>query len=219
MTIAPSPSWDIDGVQSLEVRWIFSGRLATEMARWFGRFPAYTMTLADTYLILPRVPGLSVKVREQQALDVKVYRGSPGLLEVSGYARGRLESWQKWSFPCDPASQGSDNPAGWRTVRKRRQISHFPHTAEPATARFPDPGRKPRCAVELAEFYALGEDWWTLGFEATGPADVLRGQLEEAAALVFSQALPDGTELGMDNCMSYAQWLHGQPDTSTNPEA
>ena len=202
MTIAPSPSWDIDGVQSLEVRWIFSGRLATGMAGWFGRFPAHTMTLADTYLIHPRMPGLSVKVREQRALEVKVYHGSPGLLEVSGHARGRLESWQKWSFPCDPASQGGDDPAGWRTVRKRRQISHFVH-----------------CAVELAEFYALGEDWWTLGFEATGPADVLRGQLEEAAALVFSQALPDGAELGMDNCMSYAQWLRGQPDTGTNPEA
>jgi hypothetical protein len=29
-----------------------------------------------------------------QALQVKLYRGSPGLLEVAGRARGRLESWQ-----------------------------------------------------------------------------------------------------------------------------
>lgn len=219
MTIAPSPSWDIDGAHSLEVRWIFAGRLAAGMAGWFGRFPAETMTLEDAYLMDPRMPGLSVKVREQRALEVKVYHGSPGLLEVSGHARGRLESWQKWSFPCDPASQGSDNPAGWRRVRKRRQISRFPHAAEPAMARFPGPGSNPECAVELAEFCALGGDWWTLGFEATGPADVLRGQLEEAAALVFSQALPDGAELGMDHCMSYAQWLRGQPGSGTNPEA
>jgi hypothetical protein len=65
--------------------------------------------------------------------------------------------------------------------------------------------------VELTEFCTRGESWWTLGFEATGPAGVLHGQLEAAAVLVFAQALPCGLELGMDHSMSYAQWLRGWP--------
>jgi len=130
-----------------------------------------------------------------------------------------LESWQKWSFPSDPASQGGGDPAGWRTVRKKRRISRFSRTDGPAVARATGPGEKPGCAVELAEVWALGKDWWTLGFEATGPADALRDQIEAAAALVFGQALPDGAELGMDNSMSYARWLRGQPGIGHNPEA
>ena len=49
--------------------------------------------------------------------------GCTGILEVAGRACGRMESWQKWSFPCSPLSPG---PAGWRSVRKRRRISRFP---------------------------------------------------------------------------------------------
>jgi hypothetical protein len=187
------PDQAIEGVRSLEVRWIFAGRAATAVAGWFGRFPAQTVTLEDAYLVDPYMPGLSVKIRAQRALEIKRYLGSPGLLEMPGRARGRLESWQKWSFPSAPASQGSADPAGWRTLRKRRRIS-----------------RLPGCAVELTEFHALGEDWWTLGFEATGPADVLPGRLEAAAALVFSQAMPDGMELSIDDSMSFAQWLRSQ---------
>lgn len=186
-------SWNIEGVRSLEVRWIFAGRPATAVTAWLQRFPAQTVTVEDAYLVDPYMPGLSVKIRGRRALEVKRYHGSPGLLEIPGRARGRLESWQKWSFPCAPASQDSGEPAGWRTVRKRRRIS-----------------RLPGCAVELTGFRALGGDWWTLGFEATGPADVLPGHLEAAAALVFGQAMPDRLELGVDDSMSYAQWLRGQ---------
>ena len=42
--------------------------------------------------------------------------------------------------------------------------------------------------MELTEVRAAGEAWWTLGFEATGPPDVLRGELDAAAALVFALA-------------------------------
>jgi len=198
---------DIEGTLSLEVRWIFAGPLPAAMAGWIGRFPAQTIVLEDAYLVDPHLPGLSVKVRESQMLEVKVYHGSPGLIEVPGRARGRLEAWQKWSFPCDPVDRGSDDPAGWRTVRKRRRIIRFPQAGGPAVAPAPGPGEKPECAVEIAEFHASGADWWTLGFEATGPAPVLRGQLEEAAALMFGRALPGEVELDMDACMSYAQWL------------
>jgi hypothetical protein len=48
----------------------------------------------DTYLLHPP-PGPSVKVRGGGALEVKAYRGSPGIPAAVGRARGRLESWQK----------------------------------------------------------------------------------------------------------------------------
>src|SRR5215470_2540027 len=62
--------------------------------------------VTDVYLLDPHLPGFSVKVCEGRALEVKAYRGSPGLLEVTGCARGHVESWQKWSFPHGPASLG-----------------------------------------------------------------------------------------------------------------
>ena len=108
----PPDSPVTEGVSSLEVRWIFPGELETAVARWFGRFPAGTESREDTYLLDPRLPGLSVKVRGGGALEVKAYRGSPGILEVAGRARGRMESWQKWSFPVSPLRPGSGHRPG-----------------------------------------------------------------------------------------------------------
>jgi hypothetical protein len=102
MAAAPPESPVAEGVRSLEVRWIFPGRLEAAVAGWFGRFPAGMESREDTYLLDPHLRGLSVKVRGGGALEVKVYRGSPGILEVAGRARGRMESWQKGSFPPAP---------------------------------------------------------------------------------------------------------------------
>ncbi len=207
MRAAQTESLSTKGVRSLEVRWICRGELAGVVAGWFARFPAETTVLEDVYLLDPHLPGLSVKVREGQALEVKVYRGSPGLLEVAGCARGRLESWQKWSFPHGPAGLGGGGSAGWRAVSKRRRISWLSLAGGPATTSDRRSREKPGCAVELTDVHADGEAWWTLGFEATGPPDVLRSELEAAAALVFAVALPGGLELGLHDSRSYAQWL------------
>ncbi|HLN68921.1 MAG TPA: hypothetical protein VK280_16835, partial [Streptosporangiaceae bacterium] len=85
-------------VDSLEVRWIVPGQLPSAMLEWFARFPAGTETRQDAYLLQPRLRGLSVKLRDGSALDVKSYLGSPGVLDLPGGGRGRLESWRKWSF-------------------------------------------------------------------------------------------------------------------------
>ena len=208
MAAAQPQGLDRQGVCSLEVRWILPGRLAAKMTEWFGRFPAETKVLEDAYLLDPHLPGLSVKVRERRALEVKQYRGSPGLLEVAGRARGRLESWRKWAFPHDPPVPDGGDSAGWRPVSKRRRISWLLQATGVGVLGL---GEEPGCAVELTEIHVRGEAWWTLGFEATGPAAALGGELDAAAALVFAQALPDGVELGMDDSKSYAQWLRRRP--------
>ena len=206
-TTEPSQSPVTEAVRSLEVRWIFPGQLEAAVAGWFGRFTAGTESREDTYLLDPHLPGLSVKVRGGGALEVKAYRGSPGILQVAGRARGRMESWQKWSFPFSPLRPGSGDPAGWRPVAKRRRISRFSLAGGQIVARAPGPGQQPRCEVELTEVRTCGQDWWTLGFEATGPADLLRSALEATAAFVFAQPLPGSAELGPDESRSYAEWL------------
>jgi hypothetical protein len=211
MTAEPPESPVTEAVRSLEVRWIFPGPLETTVAEWFGRFPARTESREDTYLLDPQLPGLSVKVRGGEALEVKVYHGSPGVLDLPGRARGRLESWQKWSFPFSPLRPGSADPPGWRPVRKRRRISRFSLASRQIVARAPGLGQEPRCEVELTEVHTGGRDWWTLGFEATGPADLLRSELQATAALVFAQTLPGGVEPGPDESRSYAEWLLLQP--------
>ncbi len=207
MMAEPPESPVTEGVPSLEVRWIFPGQLETAVARWFGRFPAWTDSREDAYLLDPQLRGLSVKVRGGGALQVKVYRGSPGIFEVPGRARGRLESWQKWSFPFNPLSPGSGDPVGWRPVRKKRRTSWFSLTRGRIVARTPGLAQEPGCGAELTEVRMRGQDWWSLGFEATGPPDLLRSELEATAALVFAEALPGGLELGPDESRSYAQWL------------
>ena len=221
MTAALPEGQGTGGVWSLEVRWILRGELPGAVAGWFARFPAETTVLQDAYLLDPHLPGLSVKVRGVQALEVKAYRGSPGLLEVAGRARGRLESWQKWSFPHGPADLDGRDPAGWRPVSKQRRISRFSLAGRLVRASDGGLGEGPSCAVELTDVHAHGEAWWTLGFEATGPTSVLRSELEAAAALVFAAPLPGGLELGVDDSRSYAQWLYQRPQAlglSREPE-
>ena len=202
-----------EGARSLEVRWIVPGQLAAAVAGWFGRFPAETTAVEDAYLLDPHLPWLSVKVRGGRALEVKVYLGSPGLFEVAGRARGRVESCRSGPFPHGPPSQDSYGPTGWQPVIKNRTLSRFSLAGGPARARAPGLGQEPGCAVELAEVHMRGGTWWTLGFEATGPASTLRTELEAAAAQVFAEPPPEGVELGIEDSTSYAQWLRRRRET------
>ena len=184
------------------------------MARWFGQFPAEMESREDTYLLDPLVRGLSVKVRGGGALEVKACQGSRGVLDVAGRARGRLEAWRKWSFPVKALRQGSCDPQSWRPVCKRRRISRFALSSGQTVADAPGLGKEPQCEVELTEVRMRGQDWWTLGFEATGPASLLCRELEATAALVFANAPPANVELGPDESRSYAEWLASGPPSA-----
>ena len=208
MTPEPPQRAVTEGLRSLEVRWIFPGRLETAVAEWFGRFPAEIQSREDTYLLDPWLRGLSVKVRGGVALDVKEYRGRQGTLDLAGRARGHLESWRKWSFPVDPLRRDGGDLAGWIPVRKRRRISRFSPASRPDASQSPGRGQEPRCAAELTEIHALSHDWWTLGFEATGPHDLLRSALQASAELVFAQAMPAGVAPGPAESSSYREWLY-----------
>jgi hypothetical protein len=198
------------GICSLEVRWILPGQLDMAVAEWFVGPTSAMESREDAYLSNPHLDGLSVKVRAGRALEVKVFRGSPGILDLPGRARGRMQYWQKWSFPFHPLSQNGSAPGGWTRVRKQRRISQFSLTEGRITARARGLTGDARCAVELTEVRTHHQDWWSLGLEATGRAGLLRAGLEATAAFVFTYALPGGAELRMDDSASYAEWLDPQ---------
>lgn len=100
---------------------------------------------------------------------------------------------------------------GWTPVCERRRISRFSLASGQIVAHAPRLGRQPQCEMELTEVRARGQDWWTLGFEATGPAGLLLSALQATAALVFAQALPCGVEPGPNESRSCAEWLGQWP--------
>jgi hypothetical protein len=195
----------VEGLRTLEVRWIRPGRLDAKVTGWFGRFPAEVIALEDAYLVDPDLRGLSAKIRAGRALEVKVYHGRAGVLDVPGRARGRVQSWQKWSFPVGPLSVDGV-PPGWTVVSKNRRISRFRLDRGRVVLGAADPAGEPGCMAELTEVLVRGETWWSLGFEATGPVGLIRSALEGTAALMFELALP-GAELGLGDCRSYPEWL------------
>jgi hypothetical protein len=186
------------------------GELDIAVAGCFRRLRQEIESRQDTYLLSPGMGGLSVKVRGGRALEVKVYLGSPGVLEVPGRARGRLQSWRKWSFPFRPDSQDNSERPGWSPVDKTRRIGRFSLASGKVSADARTPAGEARCTAELTEVRARGRAWWSLGFEATGPVDLLRNELDATATHVFAEALPDGVRLRMDDSRSYAEWLHGR---------
>jgi hypothetical protein len=66
-------------------------------------------------------------------------------------------------------------------------------------------------AAELTEVHTSGQHWWTLSFEATGPADLLRSELQATVALGFAHAPPGGVKPRPDESRSYAEWLDQRP--------
>lgn len=197
----------IGGLSTVEVRWILPGELDAPVAGWFKRFPGWTESRDDAYLIRPVLRGLSVKLRAGRELQVKLCYGCPGNLYAAGRARGRLESWRKWSFPFGPLGPYDAGPPAWSVVHKRRRISQFRLASGRIMAGNPGRATEPSCAVELTEVSSGSETWWSLGFEATGPADLLSSTLQRTAALVFARALPANVEFDMSHCQSYADWL------------
>jgi len=215
MTSAGPEGPFIEGLPSLEVRWIFPGQLDTATAGWFSGTQPEVESREDAYLLDPGMGGLSVKVRAGRALDVKMFLGSPGILELPGHARGQLQYWRKWSFPFSPFSLAAVDPGGWSRVRKQRRVIWFSPAGE-RIARAPSaPAQaalQARCAVELTELRLQhrglpDQEWWSLGLEATGPAESLRHGLEATAALVLTRDLLDGVDLRIDDSRSYADWL------------
>jgi hypothetical protein len=185
--------------RTCEVRWIRPGRPGSEIDRWFSRFAQVPETRDDDYLISPRLPGLSIKIRGGASFEVKQHRGVVGALDIAGAAAGSIDSWIKRSIPLTGGVDLSRplEGAAWRRVSKRRQIARFPIDASGG----------PDCSVELTEVEVLGQSWWTLGFEAGGRGAL--GRIKHTAAVLFAEPLPTASAFRAEEACSYADWIHG----------
>ncbi|HEY7048948.1 MAG TPA: hypothetical protein VH373_17120 [Jatrophihabitantaceae bacterium] len=211
MTAPSGPGPAIREPPTLEVRWIRPGELDGRTSRWFDRFPAMTESRRDDYLISPDLGELSVKLRAGRALEVKMYRGLLGILEIPGHARGLMEFWQKWSFPLGELRY-TDESSSWQPIHKVRRLTFFSGPSEHLVVGVDPPAGGAGCAVELTEVTMLGRNWWTLGFEANGPEESLRETVESTATHVFGQAAAEGTELTLKDSGSYSSLLRDQLD-------
>ncbi|HWG83450.1 MAG TPA: hypothetical protein VN686_10540 [Gaiellales bacterium] len=192
--------------RTCEVRWIRPGRYGSEIDRWFSRFSQVPETRDDDYLISPRMPGLSIKIRGGASFEVKQYRGVVGALDNAAAAAGNIDSWIKRSIPL-PGGLDRSRPlegSAWRRVSKRRRIARFPIERSgggPASPGAPD------CSVELTEVEVTGQSWWTLGFEAGGRGAL--GRIKHTAAVVFAEPFPTASAFRAEEACSYAEWIHG----------
>jgi hypothetical protein len=197
----------VEGLSAAEVRWILPGQLDAALLGWFARFPAGMSSCEDAYLTQPLLRGLAVKIGAGRMFEVKLYDGSPGILDTAGRARGRIEAWRRWSYPIGPLGPDDAGPPGWTVVYKRRWSVRFQLVRGRLMADVPEQTTESACAAELTEVRTGGETWWSLGFEATGPAASLASTLEGTAALMFAEKLPGDVKLDMSHGQSYIEWL------------
>jgi hypothetical protein len=184
-----------------------AGRVPEPVTKWFDRFPVTAETRQDCYLVRPRLPGLSVKIRGELALDVKEYNGSRGILDVSGIAQGRLQAWSKWSFPLSTPNQGLDDPAGWQRVHKQRRLSTYLLDEARLVVGQVVPADRPSCTMELSQVSVADTSWWTFALEAVGPETRLQEAIEVAAARFMRDEAPKEMALEAEDSGPYFDWL------------
>jgi hypothetical protein len=198
---------------TLEVRWIHRGGLSDAMTERFGPFAGEVERREDRYLLDPWLPELGVKIKGAIQLDLKAYRGSPGELLVPGGGRGRLEIWEKWSFPLDAGALPPSAASGWLALRKVRWRRSFQLNDGHVVERPLSEAEWPGCSVELTEVTVGDDVWWTLGFEAGGRPETLEPNLHATVTHLLEEPFPDGLELDPRNSMSYSRWLGPQRES------
>jgi hypothetical protein len=198
------------GVVSLEVRWIHPGRVPPLLLEQLEPFPDGIEVREDRYLTDPVLPDVSVKIRGGVHLDVKAFRHSPGRLSLPGGTRGRLELWERWSFPLAAVPQPLVDAAAWTRVEKGRRRRSFAPAADGLAERPLADAASPGCSLELAEVIVDGAVWWTLGLQAVGPLETLHRDLQAAAVTLIDDRLSARFGLHSRASMSYQQQVETQ---------
>jgi hypothetical protein len=196
------------GSSSLEARWILPGRVPNAMIEWLGPFADAVEDREDRYLVNPSCDELGVKIRGAVQLDLKAFRGSPGTLRIPGGGQGRLEIWERWSFPLNAEAHPPADASSWLAVQKVRRRRSFRMAAEGrAVERAMSESELPGCTVELTEVAVGEEKWWSLGFEVHGRSETLEATLHATIGSLTPGPTPDTIRLDLMSSMSYPRWL------------
>ncbi len=177
------------------------------MGGWLGPFHDEIEEREDRYLIEPSVPELGVKIKGGLQLDLKTLRGSPGELALPTGIRGRLERWEKWTFPLRDAAVPPADAAAWLALEKVRHRRSFRVLGERVEERSVREAELPGCTLELTEVTVDAGRWWTLGLEACGEPNGLEHALRTTTDAILLGTPPDGIRLDPAASMSYARWL------------
>jgi hypothetical protein len=195
------------GSPRLEARWIVSGSVPPSTVDWFAQLPSRYEQRDDLYLVTPKLADLAVKIRGGVALDVKEFHGQRGVLDLSGIGRGRLESWQKWSFSLGPEGASREEPHGWRRVTKRRRLTSYLPDEDELVPAFQVPAELLACSIEFSEVAVDDASWWTVAFESTGPEERLEEAIEATANRLTEADPPADLRLDLSCSGPYSEWL------------
>ncbi|MBN1673540.1 MAG: hypothetical protein JXR37_21015 [Kiritimatiellae bacterium] len=208
-------------LRTAEVRWFYPGAVPREIHAWLQRAgctleakPART----DHYLRLAD-EALGVKLREGR-LELKQRVDSAGVISLHQRAAGLVERWRKWSFALADSVEALNallRPAScWIAVNKERALCTVPPPQTPREETPAPASPLQGCNLELTAVRAGRNEWWSLGFEAFGPAETVLASLRRATTRLFTGDEPP--TLHAEASYGYPKWLAGLPPPG-NPES
>ncbi|MGC9333342.1 MAG: hypothetical protein ACP5JJ_04285 [Anaerolineae bacterium] len=195
-----------------EVRWFYRGTTPRAVLDWLEQrssLPEPQPPRQDHYLWLPGNESVGIKIREGR-VEVKVRLQQRGTARFGENIVGQVERWRKWSFPfsspeADPGAWLTPTRS-WITVHKARRLHRY-HLARDGTLsqvtleRMPGTG----CDFELSEVGVGQGTWWSVCFEAFGPAAGLEDRLCAVAAIILAPGWPVAMEASRS--LSYPAWI------------
>ena len=140
-------------------------------------------------------------------MEIKQQRGEAQVYQhqrVEGY----LEHWKKWSFPL--AERGNFDPSDdWLKVTKRRSLIRFSYdagTQRVNLATADDEVANP-CELEYTRLTVEGQEYYTLGLEASGEEDCLAKNVRQTARYLTENTTLERLGLSLTSSSNYARWI------------
>lgn len=205
--------------KTVEVRWFREGSLPAEVKSWFAVCPGKAdgwESRVDSYLSL-NSGNIGIKLREGR-LEIKQRSQKIGYLQFNKRMAGLVERW--WKIGTDLSQLPTkDEPlfndlSGWKAVRKERNLKLYRSEDFGTDNTRLSPGDRPSirendlelgCTLEIAGIHFMGQDWWSLAFEAFGePGAAYSLLLNVIKPLTYNQQSP---KLKTSESYSYPRWL------------
>lgn len=194
---------------SVELRWFKHGALPEEIAQWFQQYEgvAPPEEREDIYLYVPENDYMGLKLR-QGRLEIKWRKAQLGILRFRDTIEGKAEKWVKWL--CEDPTQESFQlqdvmGKSWVSVKKRRFQRRYQFADRLIKAVGVNESINQGCNVELTQLIIIGNQWWSIAFEAFGEDERLMDSLKSVASEVFQTYR--GLELLAKDSYAYPSWL------------
>jgi hypothetical protein len=200
-------------LHSCEIRWFFLGVIPEEAKNWFeASDDQEEESRGDVYLVFPGCEATGIKLRNGAKFEIKARRSGPKTIEPVKGVVGRADCWVRWSPDFELTGElkrAMTEGYHWIEVDKTRwlrryQIKDGARPSEIAKKDAPLQG----CNVELAELQVESGVWYTIGFEAFGPAKSVDDHLRATVEDFFSSRPGEVPKYFSDaNSMSYPAWF------------